>query len=110
MLLAACAPNADAKADGTIHHPVDYFPINPSRLIVRVFLRKVNSKAHAILWPCLMNLRFAKTRKARTLKLFADADHSFHVPARTGPKGAQGSFVMCHYKGRRALSCASQQF
>ena len=27
--------------------------------------------------------------KRATLKLFADADHSFHVPARTGRKDAQ---------------------
>ncbi len=30
-----------------------------------------------------------RLRKLATLKLFADADHSFHVPARTGRKDAQ---------------------
>ena len=30
-----------------------------------------------------------KLGKRATLKLFADADHSFHVPARTGRKDAQ---------------------
>jgi dienelactone hydrolase len=30
-----------------------------------------------------------KLGRRATLKLFADADHSFHVPARTGRKDAQ---------------------
>ncbi len=30
-----------------------------------------------------------RARARATLKLFADADHSFHVPARTGRKDAQ---------------------
>ena len=30
-----------------------------------------------------------KLGKRATLKLFADADHSFHVPARTGRNNAQ---------------------
>ena len=37
--------------------------------------------------PNKANLSRSATRSARaTLKLFRDADHSFHVPARTGRK------------------------
>jgi hypothetical protein len=54
-------------------------------------IRCCSCKAPAIRWRRSTNLsRFAKNSAGvQQLKLFADADHSFHVPALTGRKDAQ---------------------
>jgi predicted alpha/beta-hydrolase family hydrolase len=71
-------------------HPAGHPSQNRAEHLFEVQIPMLFCKAPAIRWRRSINEPLCKKLGGHaTLKLFADADHSFHVPARTGRKDAR---------------------